>query len=112
MEAIPTAGLPPGYLQEHRGYVLVGVAIAFICLETVSVFLRFLSHRLGNIPTGIDDLLIIPALLLCIGVNTVAIGENSTKSGSSCIRVANFSYSYGAICWSRPSCNCRRKRGS
>ena len=82
MSANATANLPLSYVHEDRGYVAVGTCVAFTVIEIVFVFLRFLSRWLGKVPMGIDDVLIIPALIICIATNAVGIGTFALMSGS------------------------------
>ena len=68
--------LPLSYIEEYCGSALVNVAIAFTVVETVIVSLRFLARYVGYVRLAIDDALVMIALLLCLGINGVAIGES------------------------------------
>ena len=67
--------LPPGYAEEYSGDRLRDTAIAFIVLEVGFVTLRYISRALGKLPIGIDDYLMIPALVVCLGVDALSIGQ-------------------------------------
>ncbi|KAF7917047.1 uncharacterized protein EAE97_012067 [Botrytis byssoidea] len=58
----------PGYEDEYIGNVLVNVIIAFTILEIIFVALRYLAQRIGHKPIGIDDWLVLPALIFNLGV--------------------------------------------
>ena len=70
---------PPGYLDEYIGYRLTGVAIAFIVLNITFVALRFAARRLGKVPFGVDDMLIIPSLLTVLLLCADAFCEQRTS---------------------------------
>ena len=70
---------PPGYLDEYIGYRLTGVAIAFIVLNITFVTLRFVARRLGKVPMGIDDILIMPSLLTVLLLCADAFCEQSVS---------------------------------
>lgn len=57
----------------YIGYQLKAVAISFTVLEIIFVGLRYVAQRLNRRPFGIDDWLILPALVLCIGLNISAL---------------------------------------
>ena len=65
---------PPGYLDEYRGQTLIDLAIAFLVIETVCVALRFYARRIGKVPWGADDTLIVPGFILCAAVCACTIG--------------------------------------
>lgn len=70
--AAPPAKLPPldpAYAREYSGDTLRDVAIAFTVLEIVFVALRAFSQHVGRKPVGLDDWIIGPALVLCLGTN-------------------------------------------
>ncbi|KAI4161206.1 MAG: hypothetical protein LQ342_005102 [Letrouitia transgressa] len=58
----------PEYLEEYNGYGLYVLTITFIIVETLCVSLRFYSRKLGNVPWGADDTLIIPGAILCLAI--------------------------------------------
>ena len=66
---------PPGYLDEYRGRTPLGVAIAFLILETICVALRIYARRIGKGPWGADDTLILPGYILCAALCACTIGE-------------------------------------
>lgn len=66
---------PPGYLDEYRGQILVGLAIAFLVIETICVSLRFYARSIGKVRWGADDTLIIPGFILCAAICACTIGE-------------------------------------
>lgn len=68
----------PAYLAEYIGYQVIGVAIAFMVLETVFVILRSLARRKTLSPLGWDDYLIIPALVVNLGMCAHGISQSTT----------------------------------
>ena len=75
-----TLQLPPGYAEEYSGDTLRNTAIAFIVLEITFVILRYISRALGKVSRGIDDYLMIPALVTCLGFDAFSIGEKKPRS--------------------------------
>lgn len=71
---------PPGYVEASIGGTTLAVAIAFIVLEITIVALRFIVRYLSKVRTGLDDALIIPALVFCVGVCVLAIGKQKKCS--------------------------------
>lgn len=65
----------PEYLAEYIGNVPYRLAIAFIVLESVSVAIRFWARKIGKVPWGADDTLMIPGTILCLAVCACSIGE-------------------------------------
>ena len=59
--------LPPGYAEGYSGGRLRDTAIAFIVLEVGFVTLRYVSRALGKLPLGVNDYLMIPALVVWLG---------------------------------------------
>jgi hypothetical protein len=51
--------------SEYTGNGLVAAAIVFIILEGVLVTMRFMSRSIAGTPWGLDDTLMIPALIFC-----------------------------------------------
>lgn len=68
----------PAYLAEYIGNQVIGVAIAFMVLETVFVILRFVARRKTLSPLGWDDYLIYPALVVNLGMCAHGIGQSTT----------------------------------
>ncbi|KJZ78233.1 hypothetical protein HIM_02271 [Hirsutella minnesotensis 3608] len=64
-----SASTRPGYETEYSGDQLLAVAVSFSILEIVFVGFRYLAQRLSRKPFGLDDWLMIPALILCLGLN-------------------------------------------
>jgi hypothetical protein len=64
---------PPG--TEYSGNTLLSVIISFTVLEIIFVGLRYVAQWIGRKPRGLDDWLVLPGLLLCIGVNINAFCE-------------------------------------
>lgn len=62
----PKGPLPPNYLTEDRGHILLAVSTAFLGLILVAFALRQASRYIQKTPWGWDDVLIIPALLVNI----------------------------------------------
>ncbi|KAL9077050.1 MAG: hypothetical protein Q9161_000683 [Pseudevernia consocians] len=67
------AQVPPSYAEEYSGDIVLRTAIAFIVLELTFVTLRYISRALGKLPAGPDDYLMIPALVICLGVDASSI---------------------------------------
>ena len=67
--------LPSAYLNENIGARLIRVAVAFIVLEFIFVTLRYYSRYTIKTRVGLDDVLITPALIICLCLNSLAIGE-------------------------------------
>lgn len=65
----------PEYLEEYNGYGLYVLTITFIIVETLCVSLRFYSRKLGNVPWGADDTLIIPGAILCLAICACCLGK-------------------------------------
>lgn len=72
---------PPGYLEHYnpKGHIVFGLAIAFIVVEIACVTLRFLARRIGKVPWGADDFLIIPGLIFCLGVCAGSLGKQTAN---------------------------------
>ncbi|KAI1387685.1 uncharacterized protein F4822DRAFT_430431 [Hypoxylon trugodes] len=66
---------PPGYAEETAGPRSVRVAIAFIVLDIVVVALRFATRLTYKVKLGLDDYIIIPALIFSLGMCAVTILE-------------------------------------
>ena len=71
----PAPEFPPGYEDEYIGYITRNVAIAFIVLEVFFVSLRYVAQRIGRKSFGIDDWLMLPGLVLCLGVDISALSK-------------------------------------
>ncbi|PQE28883.1 integral membrane protein [Rutstroemia sp. NJR-2017a BBW] len=65
--------LSPEYLREYSGHQLTVAAIAFIPLNIIFVAIRFFSRHLTKAPLGLDDILIIPGLILCVTLSILAL---------------------------------------
>jgi hypothetical protein len=70
----PKTPYPPG--TPYIGYITRNVAIAFIILEVFFVGMRYLAQRLGRKPWGWDDWVMLPALILCLGVNASTLSKD------------------------------------
>lgn len=55
--------VPASVFAEYGKPILIGVGIAFIILEIIIVGLRFYARRRSRVPVGIDDWLILLALV-------------------------------------------------
>ncbi|KAI3331709.1 hypothetical protein HD806DRAFT_478092 [Xylariaceae sp. AK1471] len=73
--SIPLSVFPPGYVDESLVPRTFAVAVTFIVLEIGIVTLRFATRYLYNTKLGIDDYLIIPALIFTLGVCVITIVE-------------------------------------
>jgi hypothetical protein len=65
--------LSPEYLREYSGHQLTVAAIVFIPLNIIFVAIRFFSRHLTKAPLGLDDILIIPGLILCVTLSILAL---------------------------------------
>lgn len=70
-------GFPPEYIQQDASGHVVRVAVAFIVLELLLVALRFVSRSVSKTHSGLDDVLIVPALVFCLGICILAISKPS-----------------------------------
>jgi hypothetical protein len=59
--------------MEYSGDSLRDVAISFTVIEVLAVSLRFLSLFMSKKTLGMDDILAIPGLLCCLGLNTLVL---------------------------------------
>jgi hypothetical protein len=59
----------------YIGNILQGVAIAFIVLAVVFVGLRYVSRYLKGMGLGLDDFLVLPALIFNITLCGISIGK-------------------------------------
>ena len=64
---------PPGYLEQYCGDRLVHISVACIPVEVLFVVLRYSAQRIRKAPVRLGDILILPALFFCLGVNACAI---------------------------------------
>ena len=69
---------PPSYAQEYDGGSLYAINIAFIILEIIFVALRFYARYLSNAKLGVDDILMVPALIVVISVAVLSNGMHTT----------------------------------
>ena len=58
---------PPGYLEEYSGDDLIRVSAVFIVLQILIVGARFFAKTKVVAPLGVDDYVILPALLCALG---------------------------------------------
>ena len=58
----------PSYVRQYNGQKLYVACEVFIVLEAVCVALRFYSRKLGNVPWGVDDVLIVPSAVFCLSM--------------------------------------------
>ena len=77
MSTTPEDSLPPGYAEEYIGYITRNVSLALCVMEVVFVGLRYLAQQLSKKKFGIDDWLMIPSLVFCLGLNTSALSKSS-----------------------------------
>ena len=71
----PQPTFPPEYAKEDIGYITRNVSIAFIVLELVFVGLRYLAQHMAGEKSGVDDILMLPSLILCLGMDVSALGH-------------------------------------
>ncbi|KAI1316660.1 hypothetical protein F5Y16DRAFT_393092 [Xylariaceae sp. FL0255] len=69
------AHFPPGYAEQNLGWITQAVAILFIVLEILAVAARFGTRYHYKTKWGLDDYLIIPALIFCLGICITAVVE-------------------------------------
>jgi hypothetical protein len=74
MSATPAA-YPPGYLEQYCGDTFLRVGIAVIPVEIIFVALRYYARYLSKTPWRLDDLLILPSLIVNMAVSACCIGE-------------------------------------
>ena len=70
-----TASFPPSYLTEYQGATPVALSIAFIVLEVFFVSVRYWARHVGHVKWGADDILMIPATMLCLTLCGFCIGN-------------------------------------
>ena len=73
MPGHPGSSIPPERMREYSGDVLRDVAIAFTVLEIAAITLRYVSLWVSKKRFGPDDILAVPALLFCLGMNIVSL---------------------------------------
>ncbi|KAF7860817.1 hypothetical protein EAF04_008335 [Stromatinia cepivora] len=60
-------GVEPGLVPQYIGYQMQSTVIAFMVLSIVFVSLRFFARYVSGSRAGIDDILIIPAIVCYLG---------------------------------------------
>lgn len=83
MSAPAPPSISPARVAADTGGRVIAVASTFIVLEIGVVALRFAARIIYRLKWGVDDYLIIPALIFCIGICIIAIGESCLPPGSS-----------------------------
>ena len=76
--------LPPQYLEAYIGHELVAVAVMFIVLDIICVTLRISARHLSKARLGLDDYLIIPSLMICVGVCAICISKLANNILGNC----------------------------
>lgn len=61
--------------SSYIGSILRNTAIAFIVLQVVFTGLRYVSRYVGGMPIGLDDFLILPALIFNLALCAVSMGK-------------------------------------
>ncbi|KAB8270073.1 hypothetical protein BDV30DRAFT_250951 [Aspergillus minisclerotigenes] len=61
--------IPPARFHEYSGDLTMRVSIAFIVMEILAVGLRYTSLLLSEKSFGVDDFLILPGLVVCLGLD-------------------------------------------
>lgn len=76
----PTASSPltKVYLAEYIGDRLISVCIVFMVLEIICVGLRFVARHLCRTAMGLDDLLVLPSLVFCLGLTALGISQSNS----------------------------------
>lgn len=62
-------------LDDYSGDKVLAISIPFTVLTTIFLGLRFLSKRLMRSRSGLDDLLLVVAYLVNVGLCAVVIGR-------------------------------------
>lgn len=88
---------PPEYISANRGPVAEGVAWTFLFLQIVFVVLRFISRRHIKAKLGLDDWLILPGLLFCVGMCIVTISRTHSYKSQQILWLTQ--NSYGTFDW-------------
>ncbi|KAF5872207.1 putative integral membrane protein [Botrytis fragariae] len=75
----------PEYLAQYRGNTPIAICVTFIVLEIVFVALRYCARWVGKAKWGMDDFLMIPALILCleqcgVGIAFIIVGGGGYHS--------------------------------
>lgn len=70
-----TTGFAPGYAEEDIGSRVLIAACVFIVLEIGFVALRCVARLKFGAKWGVDDYLVIPALIFCLGICVIGIGK-------------------------------------
>ncbi|TEY39884.1 hypothetical protein BOTCAL_0448g00100 [Botryotinia calthae] len=68
-----SSNLSTEFLREYSGDQLMAVAITFIPINVLFVSMRFFARSLKKAPLGLDDILVIPSLILCLTLSVLAI---------------------------------------
>lgn len=71
------AEFPPGYAEEDISSRVLIAASLFIILEIGVVTLRCVARLKFDAKLGVDDYLMAPALLLCLGICAIGISKYS-----------------------------------
>lgn len=66
----------PGQMPQYMGYQMQTTVITFMVLGIVFVSLRFISRYVSGSRMGIDDILIIPAFVCCLGQGVTGLCES------------------------------------
>ena len=75
----PAPHFTEAYAQEDNSRALRAVSVTFIILELAFVGLRYYGRAQSNEKIGVDDVLIIPSLLVVVAAPALALGEWKTK---------------------------------
>ncbi|KAF4635271.1 hypothetical protein G7Y89_g2823 [Cudoniella acicularis] len=63
----PLDSFSPQFLSEYSGNTPFAICVSFIFLELAFVGARYYSRYLANVKWGMDDYIMIPATVLCLG---------------------------------------------
>ena len=74
---------------DANGAAIVGTGVAFSILTTAAVGLRFLSKRVINAPFGVDDWLLVVALLVYIVAEALIIRGKRLKVVGCTVMIAD-----------------------
>lgn len=67
-------------LDDYSGDKVLAISIPFTILTTIFLGLRFCSKRIMRSRSGLDDLLLVVAYLVNVGLCAVVIGQLSWKN--------------------------------
>jgi len=88
--SLPTPGENPQLDAETRVPILIGMSVAFVTLSTVVVVLRLYTRFFVVCSPGPDDLTIVFAQILSVGVSAATILREFQSSSNRDCQLSNF----------------------